>query len=412
MIIALIAISLLLSALMGVIAQALNSVSRMRIKQIVEEDARERKLDKIYDRRPAALAAISALRTLFIVCVAFGVAVIVARYVDGVWTAFALTLGISAALFALMAFVIPSDLGRRHSARVLGMTASIVWPLARIGSIFVTRREPNEEEREHRSEHELQVMVERVSESDVLEDDERSMLQNIFELSNTIIREVMVPRTDMITIDANETLDRALSLFTRSGFSRVPVIGESVDDLLGVLYLKDVIRRTHRRSDTEGLVVSDVMREAQFVPEFMLADELLEFMQKSQNHIAFAVDEYGGIAGMVTIEDVVEEIVGEVVDEHDRAQPEIEQIDDGVYRVPARMGIDDIGDLFGLDFDDDDVETIGGLLTKELGRLPIRGSKAEAGGLLMTADRFEGRKKRLSTVIVQMRHEREDDSDD
>ncbi|NLW14436.1 MAG: HlyC/CorC family transporter [Trueperella sp.] len=394
------AIALLLAVLAGVILEALNSVSRLRIKQIVEEDDGERRLDKIYDRRPAAVASVSALRNFFVMIVALGVSSFVADFVHTLWSVWLITLVAATVLFILIAIVLPADLGRNHSVKVLNMTAWFVWPLTRIVSIFVTRREPDDEERESRNAQELQVMVERVSESEVLEDDERSMLQNIFELSDTIIREVMIPRTDMVTIDADQHLEKAISLFTRSGFSRIPVIGENSDDLKGVLYMKDVIRRTHRRTDTDGLVASDVMREAQFVPEFMLADETLEFMQISQNHIAFAVDEYGGIAGMVTIEDIVEEIVGEMVDEHDHAQPEIEEISDGVYRVPARMPIDDIVELFDIDFDDDDVDTIGGLLTKGLGQLPLRGSETEAAGLSLKADRFEGRKKRLSTVIV------------
>lgn len=394
-------IALLLAALTGIIIQALNSVSRLRIRQIVEADENERRLDKIYDRRPAAVASVSAVRNIFLMVVALGISTIVADWVHTLWAVWALTIAIAAGALFATSFFLPADLGRKYSLRVLKMTAWFVWPLTRVGAIFVRGREPDDDEREHRDEEEIQVMVERVSESDVLEDDERSMLNNIFELSNTITREVMIPRTDMVTVDADETLDRAISLFTRSGFSRIPVIGENVDDLIGVLYMKDVVRRTHRRSDTDGLVASDVMREAQFVPEFMLADELLEFMQKRQNHIAFAVDEYGGIAGLVTIEDVVEEIVGDVVDEHDRAQPEIEQIRPGVYRVPARMPIDDIVDMFDIDFDDDDVDTIGGLLTKGLGRIPIRGSETQAAGLVLSADRFEGRKKRLSTVIVK-----------
>ncbi len=394
-------IALLLAVSTGIILQALNTVTRMRIRQIGEQDEVKRKLDKIYDRRPAALAALSAVRNVFIMVVALGVVTILADYVHNMWTVWFITIVIASALFLMFAVFLPSDLGRKRPVMTLNATARFIWPLTRIGSIFVTRREPDEDELEDIHERELQVMVERVSESEVLEDDERSMLQNIFELSDTIIREVMIPRTDMVTMEAEVPLDKALSLFTRSGFSRIPVIGENVDDLLGVLYMKDVVRRTHRRRDTEGLVASDIMREAQFVPEFMLADELLEFMQAEQNHIAFAVDEYGGIAGMVTIEDIVEEIVGEMVDEHDRAQPEIEELSDGVYRVPARMPINDIAEMFDIDFDDDDVDTIAGLLTKGLGQIPIRGSETETAGLQLKADRFEGRKKRLSTVIVE-----------
>ena len=209
------AIALLLAVLAGVILEALNSVSRLRIKQIVEEDDGERRLDKIYDRRPAAVASVSALRNFFVMIVALGVSSFVADFVHTLWSVWLITLVAATVLFILIAIVLPADLGRNHSVKVLNMTAWFVWPLTRIVSIFVTRREPDDEERESRNAQELQVMVERVSESEVLEDDERSMLQNIFELSDTIIREVMIPRIDLVTIEAEQQLEKAISVFTR-----------------------------------------------------------------------------------------------------------------------------------------------------------------------------------------------------
>lgn len=395
-------VALLGTVLSGIVLEGLNTITRPRVRQAIEEGHAGAHLTGIYQRRPAALAAMTAVRNVFILMLALGVFTLVADFLHEPWTVWITTLLICVVALMAMSVLMPADLGARHPVRTLQVGDAVVWPLARIGSLFVTRREPDdEEERENRYEDELQVMVERVSESEVLEDDERSMLRSVFELSHTIVREVMVPRTDMVAIDSTEDLDHALSLFTRSGFSRVPVIGESADDLLGVLYLKDVVRRIHRRTDADGLLVTDVMREAHFVPEFMLADDLLAHMQTTANHIAFAVDEWGGIAGMVTIEDLLEELVGEVVDEHDRALPEIEEISNGVYRVPARMPIDDVVELFDIDFDDDDVDTIGGLLTKGLGRIPISGSETVVAGLVLQADRFEGRRKRLVSVIAK-----------
>jgi CBS domain containing-hemolysin-like protein len=210
----------------------------------------------------------------------------------------------------------------------------------------------------------------------------------------------MVPRTDMVTIDADEPLGRAITLFTRSGYSRVPVIGESTDDLRGVLYLKDVMRRVHRRSDTAGLTVADVMREATFVPETKLVDDLMREMQADSVHIAMVVDEYGGIAGLVTIEDLLEELVGEMVDEHDRAEPEVEEIGNGTVRVPARLPIDELGDLFGLEIDDDDVDSAGGLLAKALGKVPLPGAAVDVLGIHLVAERAEGRRRRVSTLLA------------
>nr|WP_275587066.1 hemolysin family protein [Arcanobacterium pluranimalium] len=212
----------------------------------------------------------------------------------------------------------------------------------------------------------------------------------------------MVPRTDMISIGEDESVDRAFSLFARSGFSRVPVIGDSVDDLRGVLYLKDAIRRVHHRVNPKEITVADVMRKPVFVPETKMVDALLHEMQANSVHIALVVDEYGGIAGLVTIEDLLEELVGEMVDEHDVAHPEVEALDDGTFRVPARLPIDDLGELFGLSIEDDDVDTAGGLLAKALGRVPITGSRTKVQGLELAADRFEGRRKRLATIIASL----------
>lgn len=394
-------VALLGTILTNITLQALHTITHPRVRQAIEEGNAGEHLARIYERRPATLAAVTAVHNVFLMLLGLGVFTLITDFVHAAWLVWIVTLVV--AVLALMGtgLLLPAHLGAKYPVQALRAGDAVLWPLARLGSVFVTRRETAEEDRETRYEDELQVMVERVSESEVLEDDERSMLHSVFELSHTIVREVMVPRTDMISIDATEDLDHAISLFTRSGFSRVPVIGESSDDLLGVAYLKDVVRRIHRRTDTEGLLVSDVMREAQFVPEFMLADDLLAHMQATQNHIAFAVDEWGGIAGLVTIEDLLEELVGEMVDEHDRALPEVEQIDDGVFRVPARMPIDEVAELFGIDVDDDDVESIGGLLAKGLGKIPISGSEATIAGLVLAADRFEGRRKRLVSVIVK-----------
>ena len=385
-------VALLGTILTNITLQALHTITHPRVRQAIEEGNAGEHLARIYERRPATLAAVTAVHNVFLMLLGLGVFTLITDFVHAAWLVWIVTLVV--AVLALMGtgLLLPAHLGAKYPVQALRVGDAVLWPLARLGSVFVTRRETAEEDRETRYEDELQVMVER---------DERSMLHSVFELSHTIGREVMVPRTDMISIDATEDLDHAISLFTRSGFSRVPVIGESSDDLLGVAYLKDVVRRIHRPTDTEGLLVSDVMREAQFVPEFVLADDLLAHMQATQNHIAFAVDEWGGIAGLVTIEDLLEELVGEMVDEHDRALPEVEQIDDGVFRVPARMPIDEVAELFGIDVDDDDVESIGGLLAKGLGKIPISGSEATIAGLVLAADRFEGRRKRLVSVIVK-----------
>jgi CBS domain containing-hemolysin-like protein len=252
------------------------------------------------------------------------------------------------------------------------------------------------------SEEQLLSMVDEATEQDVLEEDDRELIHSIFEFNDTVVREVMIPRTDMVTIDDDATVDEAMSLFLSRGVSRVPVIGKDADEVLGILYLRDVARLNYEQpSGYAQTSVVRLSRPALFVPESKKADDMLRQMQLESNHLAMVVDEYGGIAGLVTLEDLIEELVGDISDEYDRDIPDAEELTPGVYRVNARMPIDELGDLFDLELDDDDVDSVGGLLTKHLGRLPVSGSRVEVAGLVLTAERTEGRRKRLRTVLVE-----------
>jgi len=252
------------------------------------------------------------------------------------------------------------------------------------------------------SEEQLLSMVDEATELDVLEEDDRELIHSIFEFSDTVVREVMVPRTDMVTIDGDASMAAAMGLFLSRGVSRVPVIGEDIDEVLGVLYLRDVARVAYEQTlDADSLTTEQLARAALFVPESKKADALLRQMQLESNHLAMVVDEYGGIAGLVTLEDLIEELVGDIADEYDREVPEIEDLGNGKYRVSARLSIDELGDIFGIELEDDEVDSVGGLLTKVLGRLPVVGSLAEFSGLLLEAERTEGRRRHLSTVLVE-----------
>lgn len=246
----------------------------------------------------------------------------------------------------------------------------------------------------------LRDVAEQVGSTEPIEDDEREMVRSVLELGDTITRAVMVPRTEMITLTAGTGMRKALSLFLRSGYSRVPVVGESVDDLVGVLYLKDVVRRLHTVEGSDDDAIDELVRPPVFVPESKPVDDLLRELQRGSSHLAVVVDEFGGIAGLVTVEDAVEEIVGEVVDEHDRSAPEVEALGDGSFRIPARLPLDELGELFDIDIEDDDVDTAGGLLAKALGKVPLAGSSAEVAGLMLQADRVEGRRKQVATLLV------------
>jgi CBS domain containing-hemolysin-like protein len=245
-------------------------------------------------------------------------------------------------------------------------------------------------------------MVDEAAELDVLEADDRELIHSIFEWGDTVVREVMIPRTDMVTVEGDATAESGLGLLLARGLSRVPVTGEDSDEILGVLHLRDVARLLHERpASATTVTAAQLARPPLFVPDSKKADDTLRQMQQEQNHLAMVVDEYGGIAGLVTLEDLIEELVGDIADESDREAPGVERLRDGEYRVSARLPLDELGDLFDLEVEDEDVDTVGGLLTKSLGRLPKRGDVARAAGLVLTADRTDGRRRRLTAVRVQ-----------
>ena len=393
----------------GIVAGALNRMTRAEAREAKAKRLGGKHVVKIVARRPAALSAALLIRIACAVAATALLTAVFAAMIPAVGLAALAGATVTGIMLLLISALVPASFGYSHPLNVLAACSHQLWLVTRFTSLIVRRREPeDEEEREERQEDQLAVMVERVSEFEAVEDDERELLHSVFELDSTYLREVMVPRTDIISIKAQAPLDKALSLFSRSGFSRVPVIGESVDDALGVLYLKDVIRRVHHRNDADAVTAAEVMREAAFVPETKRVDDMLQQMQASAVHIALVVDEYGGIAGLVTIEDLLEELVGEMVDEHDKAEPEVEDLGDGRYRVPARMPIDELGELWGVELEDEDVDSVGGLLAKANGRVPIAGAEGQIYGVTMVADRFGGRRNRLSTVIVSYEPPSED----
>ncbi|MBQ0970842.1 HlyC/CorC family transporter [Streptomyces sp. RK31] len=327
---------------------------------------------------------------------------------------------IAIAIMVLVSYVAvgvsPRTIGRQHPLNTATVAAYVLVPLARImgpiPSLLILignaltpgkgfRRGP------FASEAELRALVDLAEAESLIEDEERRMVHSVFELGDTLVREVMVPRTDLVVIERYKTIRQALTLALRSGFSRIPVTGESEDDIVGIVYLKDLARKTHISRDAENDLVSTAMRPVFFVPDTKNAGDLLREMQKERNHVAVAVDEYGGTAGIVTIEDILEEIVGEITDEYDRELPPVEDLGEGRHRVTARLDITDLGELYGLEeFDDEDVETVGGLLAKQLGRVPIAGASSVVGlpdgrELRLTAEAAAGRRNKIVTVLVE-----------
>jgi CBS domain containing-hemolysin-like protein len=363
------------------------------------DDVRSRRVALLLEDARGVAASASFLRVLAEMTATACITLAVGAWLEAWWAVLLVSLAISAVVAVGLVRLSPRSLGRTHAPAVLralsGLLRAVVVGTRWLSPLVRPAPPTPEEEAE-----ELRELARRAGESDAFEDDDRELLRSVFELGDTMVREVMVPRPDMVTVTGTTTLDKALRLFLRSGYSRVPVVGRSTDDLLGVLYFKDVTRLVTDGNGGGQRLARDAARPAVFVPESKPVDDLLREMQAAASHIAIVVDEYGGIAGLVTIEDALEEIVGELTDEHDHTGPEVEDLGDGRYRVPARLALDDLGDLFGLRIDDDDVDTAAGLLAKALGKVPLAGSSADTHGLHLVADRVEGRRRRLATLVV------------
>ncbi|MFP5253291.1 MAG: hemolysin family protein [Actinomycetes bacterium] len=329
---------------------------------------------------------------------------------SGRWWAMLAALGISLVVSFVVIGVAPRTLGRQHSQRIALLSAGpiiaftkVLGPLPRMLIVLGNALTPGRgfSEGPFASEAELRELVDLAEASSVIESGERAMIHSVFELGDTLVREVMVPRTDVVFIERHKTLRQAMSLALRSGYSRIPVIGESLDDVVGFAYLKDITRRVFDRHEAEQTErVESVMRPVMYVPDSKPVDALLREMQAERKHVAVVVDEYGGTAGLVTIEDVLEEIVGEITDEYDVEHVDVEKLANGSTRVSSRYPVDDLEAVCGVAIEDDDVDTVGGLMAKHLGRVPIAGSVVEAHGLRFEAEAPSGRRNRIGTVLI------------
>jgi CBS domain containing-hemolysin-like protein len=373
----------------------------------------------------------SVLLLLRAICEIFAAVLVTAAFVHWLgddWRAVLAALGTMIGLRYLLTGVRPQTarVGPR-TERTAQRAAAFLFPLTRAlgplprllvacgNALPPTRRvRPGADEENPADRAELRGLVDYLERRNGIEPGERDMVRSVFELGDTIVREVMVPRTDMVFIEADKTVEQALSLALRSGFSRIPVVGENEDDVVGIAYLKDIVAWTHEHpaataDEKAGATekVATVMRPASYVPDSKPVDELLRQMQAQRNHVAIVIDEYGGTAGLVTIEDILEEIVGEITDEYDNERPPVEWLSADSARVTARLSVTELGELFGVNLEDEDVETVAGLLAQALGRVPIAGSTATVRGLRLTAEHLVGRRNKIDTVLV----EREGDSD-
>lgn len=402
--------------LMAAIDAALSVTSPSSLMAIAPEGRKNQDWRRIADDMQTHTNAVAFMRVFSETSAAVLVTAAFMILIDQVaWATLAAAILMTATTFVLVG-ASPRSFGRLRADTLLRVCVPVIrgvrivlGPLAQALDTFGRRVTPGGAVRSSfTSEEQLLSMVDEAASHDLIEDDDRDLIHSVFEFTDQFVRAVMVPRTDMLTVDAHSSPRDALDLFLDRGVSRMPVIGEDADDVVGVLYLKDLVQFAYKSDDAwRSATAREIARPPVFVPESMRAESLLQQMKREAVHVCLVVDEHGGVAGLVTLEDLIEELVGEIDDEYDQPVTEIVALTDGRFRVSSRTSLDDVGDLFGIELSDDDVESIGGLLGKKLGRVPQPGATATVKGLVLTGGASRGRGRGIATVFVE-RAEEED----
>jgi CBS domain containing-hemolysin-like protein len=437
MITSLLVVAVLLVPVAGVFAAAdaaLNSVSRAHVDSLAREGKPgARALAKVVADRPRHVNLLLLLRLAAEATATVLATVAFVQIFATPWVGALVAAGVMVVVSYVFIGVGPRTLGRQHPYRIGMLLAApvralgtLLGPLSRLLIVFGNMVTPGQGFRQgpFSSEIELRELVDMASTSGVVDEGERQMIHSVFELGDTIARDVMVPRPDVVWTERDTPVEKVVRLALKSGYSRLPVLGDGIDDIVGVAYLKDLVQAQAERPDV-GL--AEVMRGAVFVPDSKRVDELLKEMQAARNHMAIVVDEYGGTAGVVTIEDILEEIVGEITDEYDTDEvPAIQEIDGHTRRLSARLPVEDLEELYPYvgDLDEPsplaealaeaDVDTVGGLLAQRLGKVPLPGAEAEVAGLRLRAEGGKDARGRLriTSVLVEEIEPEEERADD
>jgi putative hemolysin len=413
--VALVAVLVVFGSLLAMAEASLTRMNRVRAMALEEEGRRHAtRLVEIETDPPSFLNAIY----LWVMIAQNGSAILVAilaeHYLGDIW------ITILSLLFTLAYFVIVEAMSKTfailHSDRVALRLAPVVYWLSRI-LYWPTRTLiavanvllPGKGLREGPfvSEEEIRAMAEAGSEEGAIEEEEKELIHSIFEFGDTVVREVMTPEPDIVAVEVSDSLNAVQDLVIRHGYSRIPVYRERLEDIAGVVYAKDVLRELRGGQGQRSL--EDLARKAAFVPESRKVSDLLRDMQRQKFHMALVVDEYGSLVGLVTLEDLLEEIVGEIFDEYDREDPNVEPAGDGRYRVNARLPVDELNELLEVDLPQEDWDSVGGLMMGILGRVPAQGERVEVKGLRFTAEQMKGR--RIARVLVERIPESHDDGD-
>nr|BAH90112.1 putative hemolysin [uncultured bacterium] len=412
----------LIAGLLAAAEAALYSFSKARAEALVDEGrSGAKRLVSITADPPPYLNTTLFVRLLCEIGAIALVAVVVFSNIAENWLRLLIVIGSMVLVSFVLWGVAPRTLGRQHSDKVamaasgpLSLVTTVLGPLPQLLILLGNALTPGRgfADGPFSTEAELREMVDKAVASDLIEAEEHKMIHSVFDLGDTLVKEVMVPRTAVVFIEENKTLRQAMSLALRSGFSRIPVTGEGgLDDIVGVLYIKDVMKRVYDNANSQTAEkVGSMMREPVWCPDSKPVDDLLKDMQASRSHLVIVIDEFGGMAGLATIEDILEEIVGEIVDEFDDSElPPFEQLGPDRFRVSSRLPVDELGDLFGLELDDEDVDSVGGLMAKQLNLVPIPGSVVRVHGLEFVAERGKGRRNQIGTLLVTRAADSDDD---
>jgi putative hemolysin len=402
-----IVVLLIMAAVLAMAETSFVRINRIRAMTLQEEGRRGAdRLLKLLERPETALNLVLLLVLICQLTAATLVGVLVERKLGG----YGLLAGtaIEIVAFFVLAEVAPKTYAIQHTEKAALRLSGLLWFLTRfpplrlissalIGIANVILPGKGLKKGPYTTEEDIRTMADVAADEEVIEREERRLIHSIFEFGDTVVREVMVPRPDMIGVEADGTVDAALEKAITAGVSRLPAYGEGPDDILGLVYLKDIVRRT-RENGGAGGTLRELVRPAVFVPEQKRVAELLREMQQDKFHMAVVIDEYGGTAGLVTLEDLLEEIVGEIVDEYDVEAPKVERLPDGGLRVAGGTPIDEVNELLEVELPDTDWDTVGGLMFNLLGHVPVEGETVDFQGLEFRAERIQGR--RIRTVRI------------
>ena len=398
--------AVLLCALFAGAETAFGRMTLTRARKLQDEGRRGARRVVVLMRSPARTQNILALLVLALqVTVAALVVGVSARRLDS-WVAVLTGVVVGTVVLYVVAEVVPKTLAVQQTDVVALATSrivsSVVRPLAPLAALLIWAGNVIAPGKGLKSgpfvtEDALRELID-VADDDVLEDSEREMIHSIFELGDTVVREIMVPRPDMVTVDFEAGLGEVVDVMLRQGHSRIPVWREDRDRIVGLVYAKDVLGRLHGGGD-ELQPWHDLLRPPHFVPELKRVDSLLRELQARKVHLAIVIDEYGATAGLVTIEDILEEIVGEIVDEYDSEEELVEELGEGRWRVDAKLPVDELCELVGVKLPDEEWDTAGGLLFGLLGHVPNAGEHFVVESVRLTAERVEGR--RIASMLVE-----------